>query len=165
MAGTYDVVVEIPRGSSNKYELDEETGQIRLDRVLYSAVHYPVDYGFIPGTRAEDGDHTDAMVLVSNPTFPGCVLEGRVVGMLWMSDEKGQDEKILMVAKKDPLYAHVNSYKDLPPHLLKEIENFFATYKLLEKKETNVGDWDDVAAAIQSIERAATKYAAEGGHK
>ncbi|MER3485879.1 MAG: inorganic pyrophosphatase, partial [Chloroflexota bacterium] len=129
---TVRAFIEIPRGSRNKYEYDEQARIFRLDRVLYSSVHYPADYGFIPETLAEDGDHLDILVLVQEPTFPGCVIEARPLGGLEMHDEKGSDFKVLAVPIGDPRYAHVATLDDVGEHWLREIETFFATYKLLE---------------------------------
>jgi inorganic pyrophosphatase len=143
-AETLLAFVEIPRGSRNKYEYDEDSGTFRLDRVLYSSVHYPTDYGFIPDTLAPDGDHLDVLVLVQEPTFPGCLIEVRPLGGLDMKDEKGSDFKVLAVPVGDPRYAHVDSLDDLGDHWLREIETFFATYKLLEPKQTEVLGWHDV---------------------
>jgi len=142
-----EVVIEIPRGSRNKYEYDEATGGMRLDRVLSAAVFYPHEYGFIDGTRAGDGDHTDAIVLLDEPTFPGCRLRARPVGVLLMHDDQGPDEKILCVALGDPHYAHVLSLADVAPQKLIEVEHFFATYKLLEDKTVDVDGWADVDRA------------------
>src|SRR5579872_3139231 len=125
-----EVVIEIPQGSRNKYEYDHEQHVIRLDRVLYSSVHYPADYGFMPGTLSKDGDPLDVLVLVFDPTFPGCRVPVRPVGVLHMVDDKGEDEKILAVPTVDPRFGYVHDIADLDEHWLKEIENFFATYKL-----------------------------------
>jgi inorganic pyrophosphatase len=125
-----EVVVEIPAGSRNKYEFDEHSGVIRLDRVLSSAVFYNFEYGYVDETRAEDGDHTDAMVLLEQPTFPGCHIRARPVGGLRMRDERGEDFKVLCVALGDPLWAHLERLDQVSPHRLREIEHFFATYKL-----------------------------------
>jgi inorganic pyrophosphatase len=161
--------VEIPRGSRNKYEYDEATRSFRLDRVLYSSVHYPTDYGFIPETLAPDGDHLDALILVEEPTFPGCMIEIRPIGGLDMSDEKGSDFKVLAVPVGDPRFAHVNSLEDLGQHWLREIETFFDTYKLLEPKQTNVLGWHGIDETRQVIAdcRAAyeTRRAGEQGAK
>jgi inorganic pyrophosphatase len=146
-----EVVIEIPRGSRNKYEYDEETGAIRLDRVLSAAVFYPHEYGFIDGTRAGDGDHTDAIVLIDEPTFPGCRMRARPIGVLVMHDDKGPDEKILCVAIGDPHYAHVRTLADVAPQKLKEVEHFFATYKLLEDKNVDVDGWADVDRAKELL--------------
>ena len=135
------VVVEIPKGSRNKYELDHETGRIRLDRMLFSPVHYPTDYGFVPDTLAEDGDPLDAMVLLGEPTFPGCEIQARIVGMLDMADDKGPDQKLLVVPLTDPLWNHIYRLEQVAPHLLREIEHFFTVYKQLEDKTVEVVGW------------------------
>ena len=137
-ASSITVMIEIPKGSRNKYEFDKKTGWIVFDRMLFSSVHYPSDYGFIPGTLARDGDPLDALVLVWEPTFPGCIIEARPVGLFKMWDEKGQDDKILCVPIGDPLWNHIETLDDVNPHLLKEIEHFFQIYKALEKKKTGV---------------------------
>jgi inorganic pyrophosphatase len=142
-----EIVVEIPRGSRNKYEYDERTGVFRLDRVLSSAVYYNFDYGFIEQTRAGDGDHTDALLLIDEPTFTGCRVWGRPIGGLEMHDERGPDFKVLCVAVGDPHQAHVERLDQVRPHRLIEIRHFFDTYKLLEAKETEVLGWRDVAEA------------------
>jgi inorganic pyrophosphatase len=136
-----DAVVEIPRGSRNKYEFDEATESIRLDRVLFSAMHYPGDYGFVVGTKCGDGDPLDVLILVEEPTFPGCHVSVRPIGVLLMEDECGEDEKILGVPRVDPRFADVNDLGDLPHHWLAEVENFFATYKALEGKSSSTGEW------------------------
>ncbi len=138
-----ELVVEIPRGSRNKYEWDERAGVIRLDRVLSPSVFYNFDYAFVDGTRAGDGDHTDALLLVAEPVFPGCHVFARPIGGLEMSDEHGFDFKVLCVAIGDPLYEHVVGLDQIEPHRLREIENFFATYKLLENKEVDIVGWRD----------------------
>jgi inorganic pyrophosphatase len=157
-----EVVVEIPRGSRNKYELDEASGDIRLDRVLYSSVHYPTDYGFIPDTRAEDGDHLDVLVIVEEPTFPGCRVSVRVVGCLNMRDEKGRDHKIIAVPEADPRFDEVRDLGDLAGHWLREIENFFSTYKTLEAKETEIAGWEGREAALDVIAQAREAHGQEG---
>jgi inorganic pyrophosphatase len=149
-----EVVVEIPRGSRNKYELDRERGVLVLDRVLYSSVHYPTDYGFIWETRAQDGDALDALVVVDEPTFPGCHIVARPIGVLAMSDEKGPDQKILAVPVGDPRFASIRDLHDIDQHWLREIENFFQTYKALEDKWTDVVGWEDAAAAATAIRAA-----------
>lgn len=146
-----DAMVEIPRGGRNKYEYDEKNCVLRLDRVLYSSVHYPVDYGFIPGTRAPDGDHLDVMIVVEEPTFPGCVMSVRPIGMLRMLDEKGEDYKILAVPTRDPRFEDIRELPDLPSHWLREIENFFQTYKYLEGVPTEVLGWEGKEKARQTI--------------
>jgi inorganic pyrophosphatase len=142
-----EVVVEIPRGSRNKYEYDDEARVMRLDRVLASAVHYNFDYGFVAGTRAGDGDHTDALLLIDEPTFPGCRVWGRPIGGLEMRDDKGYDFKVLCVAVGDPHQAHVERLDQVAPHRLVEILHFFETYKLLEDRETDVLGWRDLDRA------------------
>jgi len=150
---TIDVLVEIPRGSRNKYEMDHQTHQIRLDRVLHSSVHYPTDYGFVPGTLAEDGDPLDALVIVDEGTFPGCSVPARPIGLLHMADEHGVDIKLLCVAAGDPRFDPIIELEDLAPHWLKEIEIFFETYKQLEDdKEVTVGRWEARDAAMAAIE-------------
>jgi inorganic pyrophosphatase len=149
--GLVEVVVEIPRGSRNKYELDKERGVLVLDRVLYSSVHYPTDYGFITGTLALDGDALDALVVVDEPTFPGCHVMARPIGVLDMRDEKGPDQKILAVPIGDPRYTDIHDLADIGQHWLREIENFFQTYKALEAKWTEVVGWESAAVAQRVI--------------
>lgn len=149
--GVAEVVIEIPRRSRNKYEWDEAAEVYRLNRVLSSAVFYNFDYGFIVDTRAKDGDHTDAVVLIDEPLFPGCHLSLRPVGVLEMADEHGLDFKVIGVAVGDPLYAHVNGLDEIEPHRLTEIENFFATYKLLEDKAVEIKGWSDAARAREIL--------------
>ncbi len=149
-----EAVVEIPRGSRNKYEFDHLTGHIRLDRVLYSSVHYPADYGFLPNTRADDGDPVDVLVLCDEPTFPGCHVAVRPIGVLLMRDEAGTDEKVLAVPVADPRFAGIEDIEDLQQHRLLEIQNFFDTYKELEgNKETHVEEWRGAEAARRLLER------------
>jgi inorganic pyrophosphatase len=138
-----EVVVEIPRGSRNKYEYDARAGVIRLDRVLSSAVFYNFDYGFVPGTLSGDGDPTDVLLLIDEPTFPGCHVSARPIGGLEMRDEKGFDFKVLCVALGDPHQAHVERLDQVRPHRLIEIIHFFETYKLLEDKAVEVVGWRD----------------------
>jgi len=130
--------VEIPRGSRNKYEWDERNNVFRLDRVLSSAVFYNFDYGFIEGTRADDGDHTDALLVIDEPTFTGCHVWARPVGVLEMRDDKGEDFKVLCVAEADPNQEHVEELDQMRPHRLVEIDHFFETYKILEDKMVQV---------------------------
>ena len=136
-----EVTVEIPSGSRNKYEYDHARHRFVLDRVLYSSVHYPCDYGFIDGSMAEDGDPLDVLVVIAEPTFPGCVVRARPIGVLDMADEKGHDYKILAVAHDDPRWEEAVRLEDVSPHRLREIENFFETYKTLEKRPTDVRGW------------------------
>jgi inorganic pyrophosphatase len=142
-----DAIVEIPKGSRNKYEIDHTTGAIRLDRVLFSSVHYPTDYGFIPGTESADGDPLDVMIIVEEPTFPGCRVKVRPIGVLLMRDEQGLDEKILAIPVADPRFEGIEDITQLQKHWLVEIENFFNTYKVLEGKETYVGKWEGAQQA------------------
>ncbi len=148
-----EAVVEIPRGSRNKYEMDHSTGSIRLDRVLFSSVHYPTDYGFIPNTKGADGDPLDALILVEEPTFPGCHVQIRPIGVLLMRDEKGVDEKILGVPVADPRFDGIEDISQVQKHWLIEIENFFNTYKVLEEKETNVEAWKGSKLAIAVLRK------------
>ena len=150
--------IEIPRGSRNKYEFDERGGRFFLDRVLYSSVHYPTDYGFIVETLAEDGDPLDVLVLVQEPTFPGCLVRARMLGGLDMHDEKGSDFKVLAVPVGDPRYDHVQNLADLGEHWLREIETFFATYKLLEPKQTDVLGWHDLDETRLTVARCRERY-------
>jgi inorganic pyrophosphatase len=158
-AGIVEVVVEIPRGSRNKYEYDKKRGIFVLDRVLYSSVHYPTDYGYIPGTLAEDGDPLDALVIVNEPTFPGCHILTRPIGMLDMTDEHGRDHKILAVPVSDPRFQSITSLNSLDPHWLAEIDNFFRTYKTLEGVETEVVGWEDVDSVARVIDEAVARFA------
>jgi inorganic pyrophosphatase len=157
-----EVTVEIPQGSRNKYEYDHERNRYVLDRVLFSSVHYPCDYGFLAGSMAEDGDPLDVLVVISEPTFPGCVLRARPIGVLDMADDKGHDFKILSVAHDDARWDQMNRLDDLPPHQLREIENFFETYKSLEGRETEVRGWLGPDEAWRIIEQAMTVRAPKG---
>lgn len=148
-----NMIVEIPQGSSNKYEYDHELGVFKLDRTLYSPMFYPFDYGWICDTLAMDGDPLDILVMTSQPTFPGCLIEARPLGVLMMRDEKGPDEKILSVAAADPRFAKIERLSDLPSHNLKEIVHFFDIYKELEEKQTIVLGWQDMATAHNVIEK------------
>lgn len=154
-------VIEIPRGSQNKYEFDEASGTVKLDRVLFSPMFYPLDYGFFPETLGGDGDTLDVFVLVSNPLFPGCTVDVRPVGVLMMADDKGQDEKILAVAKADPRFKHINDISDVNEHLKLEIAEFFATYKHLEKKECKVEGWENKERAHAIIKDCQARFAAK----
>ncbi|AEJ39973.1 Inorganic diphosphatase [Sulfobacillus acidophilus TPY] len=153
-----DVVIEIPRGSQNKYEVDHETGRIRLDRVLFSPMHYPAEYGLIENTLSEDGDPLDALVLTSFPTFPGCIVRARIVGLLEMSDDKGVDNKLLGVAADDPRFDGIQSLDDVNPHILKEIPHFFQTYKQLENKEVEIRGWKGTEEALKVLEASRQRY-------
>lgn len=162
---TLTVLIEIPKGSRNKYEYDKEHKCIRFDRMLFSAMHYPSDYGFIPETLAEDGDPLDALVLVWEPTFPGCMIEAKPVGLFKMWDEKGLDHKILCVPLYDPLWNHIKDISDVPPHLLKEIEHFFKVYKELEHKKTGVEGWQNSSSAVRVIKECRQRLEQENSAK
>jgi inorganic pyrophosphatase len=145
-------------GSKNKYELDKETGLLRLDRVLYSAVHYPANYGFIPRTFCEDGDPLDALVLGQEPVTPLTLLEARAIGVMRMRDEKGLDDKIIAVSVKDPAFADYTDHGQLPQHLLREISRFFEDYKTLEHKQVVVEDFMGPAEAIRIVQDGLSMY-------
>ncbi len=155
-----EAVVEIPRGSRNKYEFDDTRNIIRLDRVLYSSVHYPTDYGFIPETLAQDGDHLDILIIVEEPTFPGCHVMARPIGVLNMLDINGEDQKVLAVPIGDPRYEQVHDIDDISPHWLREIENFFDTYKTLENVRTVVRGWHRADRAMQVIDECRQRHKA-----
>jgi inorganic pyrophosphatase len=147
-------LIEIPKGSRNKYEYDEQLGGIKLDRFLFSSVVFPADYGFIPDTLGEDGDPLDAMVLVGEPTFPGCVIEVRAIAVLRMADDHGQDDKIVCVPFADPHWSGLEKLDDIPPQLRTEIEHFFSIYKQPEGKEVDVQGFEDCDEALAIIEAA-----------
>ncbi len=146
-----NVVVEIPQGSRNKYEYDKEMNAFRLDRALHSPIYYPGDYGFVPRTLAEDDDPLDVLILVIQPTFPGCIVKARPIGLLKMIDDGKPDDKVLAVPVGEPAYADVHIYSQVFTHTLRTISHFFETYKLLEGKKTSTQGWDDAAAARRSI--------------
>jgi inorganic pyrophosphatase len=153
-----EVFIEIPKGSRNKYEFDKKRNIFLLDRMLFSSMHYPSDYGYIIDTLAEDGDALDALVLLGEPTFPGCLIQARPIGLFRMRDEKGVDHKILCVPLHDPQWNHIHNLSDVPPHLLLEIEHFFDVYKELEKKKTAVEGWEDAPEARRIINEARLRY-------
>lgn len=153
-----NVLIEIPAGSKNKYEFDKYLNAFALDRVLFASVRYPYDYGFIPNTLADDGDPLDGMVIMDQPTFPGCVIASRPIGMLEMIDSGDRDEKILCVPVDDPRYKEVHSLKDIAVHRLDEIAEFFRTYKNLEKKVTEILGWKDVEAVKPMVEQCVKAY-------
>jgi len=152
----FAAVIEIPKGSKVKYELDKVTGLLRVDRILHSAVHYPANYGFLPRTFCDDGDPLDVLVLGQEPVVPLCIVRARAIGVLTMSDEKGADDKIVAIHVDDPEYEHYRDIAELPPHRLRELERFFLDYKALENKIVNVEDFrgrreaeDVVRAAVR----------------
>jgi inorganic pyrophosphatase len=156
-----NVVIEIPKGSHNKYEYDEKMDLIKLDRVLHSPVYYPTDYGFIPETRSEDGDHLDTLVLMTDPVFPGCVVSVRPVGVLYMEDQKENDEKIIAVATGDPLMGEIKNIEDVGDFLKKEIHHFFEVYKELENKKVKVQHWHGKDLAHKIIEESRKRFEEE----
>ncbi len=151
--------VEIPKGSRNKYEWDDDLGAIKLDRFLFASVVYPADYGFIPDTLGGDGDALDALVCLAEPTFPGCVIEVRAVAMLRMRDEKGEDDKVVCVPLEDPQWDHVQDLDDLPSQLRDEIRHFFSIYKQLEGQQVDIEDWHDRETALRVIDEARERHA------
>jgi inorganic pyrophosphatase len=154
-----EVVIEIPKGSRNKYEIDHVTGAIWLDRRLFTATQYPADYGFVPDTLAEDGDPLDVLVLLDEPTFPGCHMWARPLGVFWMSDEKGPDAKVLCVPAHDQRWERFQDLEDLEEHLLDEIGHFFDVYKELEPgKGTNTRSWESRAVAEIEIEASRRRH-------
>ncbi|HUC04705.1 MAG TPA: inorganic diphosphatase [Acidimicrobiales bacterium] len=160
-AAVIDVVIEIPTGSRNKYEYDHERHVIRLDRRLFTATTYPADYGFVPDTLSEDGDPLDALVLVADPTFPGCMVRVRVLGVFSMRDEEGVDAKLITVLEHDPQWDGSHDIADVPVHLRNEIEHFFSIYKDLEpKKGTEVHGYGGRAEALRTLAAARDAYAA-----
>jgi inorganic pyrophosphatase len=154
----FPVVIEVPKGSKNKYELDKETGLLRLDRVLYSAVHYPADYGFIPRTFCDDGDPLDALVISQEPVHPLTLVEARAIGVMRMRDEKGIDDKIVAVSVRDPAFAEYTDKAQIPGHTLREIRRFFEDYKTLEHKQVIVEDLLGVEDAIRIIRESLDLY-------
>jgi inorganic pyrophosphatase len=154
-----EVFVEIPKGSRNKYEFDHHSGRFVLDRMLFSAVHYPGDYGFVPETWAEDSDPLDALVILGEPTFPGCTIHARVVGIFYMTDDKGRDSKIICVPDSDPRWAHVRELADVPRHLLDEIGHFFSIYKDLEGKSVQVDGFGEREEAAAEVARDRQRFA------
>ena len=155
---TFDAIIEIPRGSRNKYEMDHETGRIRFDRVLYSPMFYPADYGFVENTLGLDGDPIDVLVFLTEPTVPGCVIEVKTIGVLKMSDDKGQDEKLICVPVADPTWNQLENITDMNPHTLKEVEHFFRVYKDLENKTTTIEGYGDKAQAEQLLQDARERF-------
>jgi inorganic pyrophosphatase len=157
----FDVLIEIPKGSRNKYEVDHETGRIRLDRMLFTSTEYPSDYGYIEGTLADDGDPLDALVLLDEPTFPGCIIRCRAIGMFRMIDEKGSDDKVLCVVATDPRVHHLADISDVNEFELLEIKHFFEVYKALEPgKFVQPASWVGRAEAEVEIEQSRARLAA-----
>lgn len=155
-----NVVIEIPAGSRNKYEYDEELQVVKLDRVMTSSMSHPYDYGFVPETRSDDGDHIDALVLMDYSVFPGCLVQARPIGVMKMTDDGEGDEKIVCVPADDVKYKDVHEISDLSPHLPKRIQHFFEHYKDLENKQTIINGWGDAAEAKQVIERGVADFKA-----
>ena len=153
-----NVIVEIPKGKRNKYEVDKVTGLIKLDRYLYSSAVYPGDYGFIPQTLAEDGDPLDILVMVNEPTFSGCLIEARVIGLFRMKDRGFNDFKVFGVPHSDPLMAEIQALTDVPHHFLREIEHFFGTYKQLEGAKVETLGWAPAADAIAEVRESVERY-------
>ena len=153
-----NVIIEIPKLSRVKYELDKETGLIKFDRVLYSPMHYPTNYGFVPQTLWEDGDPLDVLVLAYEPLVPQLLITVRPIGMLEMIDSGENDAKILAVPVKDPRFKNTKDIKDLEPHLLDEIKHFFSVYKELEGKKVEVGDWKGKKEALEAVDKAIKLY-------
>ncbi|MFT4081297.1 MAG: inorganic diphosphatase [Nocardioides sp.] len=160
----FDVVVEVPGGSRNKYEMDKPTGRIYLDRTLFTAARYPADYGYVEHTLARDGDPIDALVLVAEPTFPGCLVRTRAVGVYQMSDENGPDEKLLCVPAEDPRWEHLRDIDDVPTHLREEIAHFFDIYKALEPgKHVDGSHWEGTRSAYAELHAARRRHLEHGG--
>jgi inorganic pyrophosphatase len=158
IATAFPTVIEIPKGSKNKYELDKETGLLRLDRALHSAVYYPADYGFIPRTYCDDGDPLDVMVLAQEPVYPLTLVEARAIGVMRMRDEKGIDDKVVAVSVHDPAYSDYSDKAQLPSHVLRQVRRFFQDYKVLENKQVVVADLLGPAEAIVIISDALELY-------
>lgn len=158
LATGFPVIVEIPKGSTNKYELDKDTGLLRLDRVLYSAVYYPADYGFIPRTYCGDGDPLDALVLGQEPVYPLTIVEARAVGVMRMRDEKGTDDKIVAVSVRDPSFEGYTDKSQLPAHVLRQVRRFFEDYKVLEHKQVVIEDLLGPNDALRIIREAMEMY-------
>ena len=158
IATAFPAVIEIPKGSTNKYELDKETGLLRLDRVLYSAVYYPADYGFIPRTFCDDGDPLDVLVLGQEPVYPLTIVDARAIGVMRMRDDKGIDDKIIAISVRDPAFADYTDHSQLPAHVLRQVRRFFEDYKVLERKQVVVEDLLGPAQAHGIIRDALEMY-------
>ncbi|MBI4116838.1 inorganic diphosphatase [Candidatus Pacearchaeota archaeon] len=153
-----NAIIEIPKDSKIKFEIDKETGLIKVDRFLYSSVHYPGDYGFIPQTHWEDGDPLDMLVLTGTPVYPGVLASARVIGVIHMNDNGESDDKILAVYEKDPRFSDVKSINDVPKHTLNELKHFFETYKELENKKVKVLEIKDKEAAYEVLKKSVEIY-------
>lgn len=161
----FDVLIEIPRGQRNKYEVDHESGRIRLDRTLFTSTTYPTDYGYIENTLGEDGDPLDALVILEEPTFPGCLIMSRPVAVFQMTDEKGPDAKVICVPAGDPRYEHLQDLNDIPSHQRGMIQHFFEVYKALEPgKLVKELRWEDREAAEREIVAAFEREKNNAGH-
>jgi inorganic pyrophosphatase len=158
-------IIEIPRNSSNKYEYDGELGMFKLDRALYSPMHYPGDYGFVPGTLAEDGDPLDVLTLVDEPSFTGCLIEVRPVGILYMEDQKESDQKLLAVPNHNPRFDSIHTMDQVFPHVRREIEHFFSIYKELQGANTTMKGWGGPPEARRAIIKARKAYLQEQERK
>ena len=158
IAKAFPTVIEIPKGSTNKYELDKETGLLRLDRVLYSAVYYPADYGFIPRTYCDDGDPLDALVLGQEPVYPLTIVQARAVGVMRMRDDKGVDDKIVAVSVRDPSFEGYTDKSQLPAHVLRQVQRFFQDYKVLEHKQVVIEDMLGPEDALRIIRESLELY-------
>jgi inorganic pyrophosphatase len=156
---SFPAVIEVPQGSKNKYELDKQTGLLRLDRVLYSAVHYPADYGFVPRSLCDDGDALDVLVLSQESVYPMTIVAARPIGVMVMRDEKGNDDKLIAVSIHDPAFAHYRHFDDLPPHRVKEIRRFFEDYKILEGKGVEIERVDGPERAVEVLLESLEMYA------
>ena len=154
----FNVVIEVPKGGTIKYELDKQSGMLRVDRVLYSAVHYPANYGFIPRSLGDDGDALDVLVIMDQPVTPFSLLRARAIGALPMTDDMGEDEKIIAVCCDDPGYSHMRDISDLPEHLQRQLDRFFLDYKTLEKKTVQTYDFYDRTRSIQVIQECIDRY-------
>lgn len=163
MNNVVEALIEIPFGSRNKYEVDKSTGRIRLDRVLYSAMAYPAEYGYIENTLAPDGDPLDILVICTEPTVPGCIVPARVLGYLATMDRGKEDYKLIAVADCDPRYDNVHKLEDLPPFILDEISNFFQNYKVLQNMQVDVWGYFSLDATMQIIEQCRERYRQANG--
>ena len=153
-----NALIEIPQGSRTKYEIDKTTGLLRLDRVIYSSFHYPVNYGFIPQTLGDDGDPLDILVLCSQPIQSLCLVEATIIGNMQMIDSGEKDDKIIAVATKDPSVNHIKTVEEMPHHFLQELKNYFEQYKVLENKQVQIDEFQDTKAAYRIIEEAIALY-------